>query len=168
MIRKTIIVVLTLGAAGTVALRAVAGWTYVFRSSPELLGARCFFGSDSEKVGIGCVYWNQFPERPDWLEEFTRVSAAFRWPQEIKTFTYVRRDVKGHRDSPALFGPVRCVYLVVPFWFPFVLFAAYPALAFLRGPLRRYRRRKRGLCVRCGYNLTGLTESRCPECGRSI
>ena len=56
----------------------------------------------------------------------------------------------------------------VPLHLVFILFAAYPALAFIRGPLRRYRRRKRGLCIKCGYNLTGLTEPRCPECGREI
>lgn len=44
---------------------------------------------------------------------------------------------------------------------------AYPAAAFIRGPLRTKRRAKRGLCVHCGYNLTGLTEPRCPECGTS-
>ena len=44
------------------------------------------------------------------------------------------------------------------------LFAAYPFLAFIRGPLRRWRRRQAGLCLKCGYNLRGLTESRCPEC----
>ena len=26
-------------------------------------------------------------------------------------------------------------------------------------------RRGRGQCIACGYNLTGLTERRCPECG---
>ena len=26
----------------------------------------------------------------------------------------------------------------------------------------------RGHCRRCGYNLTGLTEARCPECGESL
>ena len=31
-------------------------------------------------------------------------------------------------------------------------------------PLRRFRRRRKGLCLTCGYNLTGLTENRCPEC----
>ena len=30
---------------------------------------------------------------------------------------------------------------------------------------RRLSRRDRGLCRRCGYNLTGLTQPRCPECG---
>ena len=26
----------------------------------------------------------------------------------------------------------------------------------------------RGHCRRCGYNLTGLTEARCPECGTGV
>ena len=63
---------------------------------------------------------------------------------------------------------VKAHTLTVPLWMPFVLFAAYPALAFIRGPVRRWRRRKRGLCTHCGYNLTGLTEPRCPECGERI
>ena len=29
-------------------------------------------------------------------------------------------------------------------------------------------RRKLGLCVKCGYNLKGLTEPRCPECSTSF
>lgn len=29
----------------------------------------------------------------------------------------------------------------------------------------RYRRVMRGLCVKCSYELQGLSESRCPECG---
>ena len=29
-------------------------------------------------------------------------------------------------------------------------------------------RRRRGRCPRCGYSLRGLTEPRCPECGRPV
>jgi hypothetical protein len=58
--------------------------------------------------------------------------------------------------------------MMVPTWMPFLLFAAYPTLAFIRGPLRRHRRRRRGLCLKCGYDLTGLPEPRCPECGERI
>jgi len=50
----------------------------------------------------------------------------------------------------------------------FILFATYPTIAFIRGPLRRYRRRKRGLCLKCGYNLTGNTTGICSECGAGI
>lgn len=53
--------------------------------------------------------------------------------------------------------------------FPFILlFAAYPTIALIRGPLRRRRRRKRGLCLSCGYDLTGNKSGVCPECGKPI
>ncbi len=55
-----------------------------------------------------------------------------------------------------------------PLWAPFILFAVYPATAFIRGPLRRWRRRKRGHCPNCGYNLTGNVSGVCPECGTKL
>ena len=36
------------------------------------------------------------------------------------------------------------------------------------GPCRRYRRRKKGHCLKCGYNLTGNVSGVCPECGENI
>ncbi len=47
-----------------------------------------------------------------------------------------------------------------------VLATALPSL-FLTGVpwVRRFVRHRSGRCVRCGYNLHGLTEPRCPECG---
>jgi len=48
------------------------------------------------------------------------------------------------------------------------VFGLFPALTFLRGPLHRRRRRRCGLCVKCGYNLTGNTTGVCPECGTKI
>lgn len=51
-----------------------------------------------------------------------------------------------------------------PLWLATMLLAAYPAATFVRGPLRRWRRRRNGSCVNCGYTLRGLTEPRCPEC----
>ena len=55
-----------------------------------------------------------------------------------------------------------------PLWGPLLFFAAYPIIAFIRGPLRRRRRRKRGQCVSCGYNLTGNTSGVCPECSLKV
>jgi len=54
--------------------------------------------------------------------------------------------------------------LVVPLWVPILLFAFYPSLCFIRGPMRRWRRRRSGRCVSCGYDLRGCVD-RCPECG---
>ena len=63
----------------------------------------------------------------------------------------------------------RTVYTVfAPRWFVVSLLGAYPLIA-LSGSLKRRwrnrRRRRRGLCLQCGYNLTGVPEPRCPECG---
>lgn len=55
--------------------------------------------------------------------------------------------------------------VVFPIWAVLLLLWAYPALMFARGPLRRYRRRKRGLCTQCAYDLTGNLSGICPECG---
>jgi hypothetical protein len=60
---------------------------------------------------------------------------------------------------------VRYTLITIPLPLLFVALAAYPMVAFIRGPLRRWRRRDPGLCRRCGYNLTANTSGRCPECG---
>jgi len=58
--------------------------------------------------------------------------------------------------------------MIVPFWFPSAVIWIYPCTAFLRGPLRRWRRRRKGLCVRCAYNLRGNISGICPECGKPL
>jgi hypothetical protein len=55
-----------------------------------------------------------------------------------------------------------------PIWLLPLPFAIYPTIVFIRGPYRRYRRRKKGLCLNCGYNLTGNVSGICPECGEKI
>ncbi len=54
----------------------------------------------------------------------------------------------------------------MPIWAASIVLSVWPLLAFLRGPMRRWRRRRRNLCIHCGYNLTGNTTGRCSECGR--
>jgi hypothetical protein len=51
-----------------------------------------------------------------------------------------------------------------PIWALFILCAAYPTIYFIRGPLRRRKRRRRGQCLECGYDLRG-SGGQCPECG---
>jgi hypothetical protein len=65
--------------------------------------------------------------------------------------------------SPSAFQVV-----VVPYWVLLLLAALLPAYVLTRlpGALRRRRRRKRNLCLECGYDLRA-TPDRCPECGAS-
>jgi len=49
-----------------------------------------------------------------------------------------------------------------------ILFGIYPTFAFLRGPVRRRRRRRQGLCMNCAYDLTGNISGVCPECGTPV
>lgn len=52
----------------------------------------------------------------------------------------------------------------IPLWIPFLLSAAYPTITLVHGRLRRWRRRRAGQCIKCGYDLTGNVSGRCPEC----
>ncbi|MGD2111004.1 MAG: hypothetical protein PVI86_16630 [Phycisphaerae bacterium] len=65
--------------------------------------------------------------------------------------------------GPGTYQRVRHVHL--PCWTTCLFLAAYPVFALVRGPLRRWRRRRKGLCIKCGYNLAGNMTGVCPECG---
>jgi hypothetical protein len=52
----------------------------------------------------------------------------------------------------------------IPFWFPSILFVILPLLQ-LRRVVNNIRRRKRGHCPNCGYDLRA-SPTTCPECGR--
>ena len=54
----------------------------------------------------------------------------------------------------------------IPLWIPTVLFATMFLWSFL--PLHRRRKRKKlGLCLKCGYDLRA-SKNRCPECGEEF
>ncbi len=56
--------------------------------------------------------------------------------------------------------------VVLPFCYPSMLFAIALASSYI--PLHRRRKRKKhGLCVKCGYDLRG-SKDRCPECGQEF
>ncbi len=99
------------------------------------------------------------------------------WPVVSLTGTY-RMTVNGPETSSLLFVPdslfdrVANYYLPLgPIWSGFainsMLYGSVPWLL-ICGPfeLRRYRRRKRGLCVYCAY-LIGTSDV-CTECGRAV
>ena len=56
--------------------------------------------------------------------------------------------------------------LILPLWMPAIV--CMSALLCVYLPLHRRRKRKKlGLCLKCGYDLRGSTD-RCPECGEEF
>lgn len=87
------------------------------------------------------------------------------WSDEVDRYTF-----EVWRDFYVQIVPVPpnsdwTIFVSCPFYVPFLVFAAYPTFAFIRGPLRRHNREKRNLCLNCGYSLTGNVSGNCPECG---
>ena len=138
MIRKIIIVVLAMAMVGIVALCLIG------------LGWPIVYVHHGDEVSVrsGVLYIYRL-HVPPWGPGYTQ----YNWRPFLE----------------ALLSGGGCLHrLRMPLWVPFLIFAPYPTLAFFRGPVRRYRRRKRGLCVNCGYNLTGNISGICPECGTPI
>ena len=52
----------------------------------------------------------------------------------------------------------------IPLWLPSLLFGLLLWLSYIP---RRRKRKKLGLCIKCGYDLRASKE-RCPECGSTI
>ncbi len=64
--------------------------------------------------------------------------------------------------------PLRVTLVAGPFWFPSLLFTIVAGTPLFFIWRRKLKRKLTGLCVECGYNLTGTAEPRCPECGRRV
>ena len=107
------------------------------------------------------------------VKETAHESTTVVWPSEVSVPPFfVRLSFIDHRrrrlhptSAPAFILRTTTQVLLWPL---VVLFGAYPVTVLLRGPIRRWRRRRQGLCPRCGYNLTGNVTGVCPECGEPI
>lgn len=141
MIRKAVIVVLTLGAVGALSLFPLS---CVYE-----------FGYVNTRFGFGVVRGGlvvasgELPEYRGWYAE-----------QALSTDPLLR--------MPEVFNYGALLGTSIPLWLVFTVLGAYPTVAFIRGPVRRWRRGRKGSCFKCGYNLTGNVTGVCPECGAEI
>lgn len=168
MIRKAILVLLTLGAVGMAVVEVAS-----FRTGNSLFRSDWYYHSDF----LFCT------ARDGVLKLFVhRCLQCGSYPRHAATCKWSNDRVLTDRDSSTLsdlgfwkfrwtvsqYRTRRAYVLSLPTFAAFTLFAAYPAIAFIRGPLRRRRRRKRGQCLRCAYSLEGNVSGVCPECGTRL
>ncbi len=147
MIHKAVILVLTLGALGVAGLILLS-----------------IDGLAWERVSWGGLPRTSVVMRPRILavSHTYQTPRAYRKPVSLRFGQFYFRDFV---DGQWIF---RTIEIGIPPWSFLFLFGVYPTIALIHPPLRRYRRRKRGLCVRCGYNLTGNESGVCPECGAEV
>ncbi len=181
MIRKTIIVVLTLAALG-IGVLGVQSWAFtvgqqlwksprhnVFLYSRDAIARLMWIestaeieldfehGTDSDRISFYAEVRYFIPLGS--AETLRKAGVGFH---EI---VWRRKHPRGPRTSTGpnvYYSLIRC-----PTWTASAACLVYPTFAFIRGPLRRHRRRKCGLCVTCGYDLRGSPD-RCPECATEI
>ena len=179
MIRKILTILSLIGLLMTVGLWVRSFWFVDFVTIPITGAANLSFSSglgelcvgkhtDSGRVGRGsfglgstdAAEYRQLVEHavpimvqsPRYLEFSTHSPEAIRWGRRILSFPGRRRDVS---------------FLVLPHWYLLILLGAVP-LTFGCGEYCRHRKRKKlGLCVKCGYDLRG-SKDRCPECGQKF
>lgn len=75
----------------------------------------------------------------------------------VGSFRYARSNSRAFGRKTIM--DQQTVRLDVPAWVVFVLVSAYPALAFVRGPARRWQRAWYGRCLGCGYSLKGMRDA---------
>ncbi|MHC4179143.1 MAG: hypothetical protein ACYSWU_16640, partial [Planctomycetota bacterium] len=177
VIRRAALVILSLAALATLAV-GTASFLNVLRwdrtqTDRECLGVQISRGRlllcRWELMGDVELGKEHLNPKPRWGYIAASPMNALRWWEFRKaTSTYGKSFAIVLSPRPFRSHEMRCSIAGFPLWAPFVFFAAWPTIAairFVHGPLRRRRRRRNGLCLKCGYNLTGLVEPRCPECG---
>ena len=180
MIRKAIIVLLTLGAVG-MGLLYIRSYRWHDATVSPLKGDFCFMAAGPDV----CLYTRSLTGWL-WLGRLNGpLCETLNTMEGVHTSMFVRGLLSstGGPEQASLFGSVSShmrglivsfhrpvgseaaglSWVAVPHWLLVVLFIFLPTLAFIRGPLRRWRRRRKGLCVRTG-NVSGV----CPECGTKI
>ena len=149
-------------------LGAIISLVLCFLSFPER--SRSFYTTDSMELH-GCILFTlqgslyldkvggSAPKASHWLIHVdNRDDDTLMWVDQATSrgfgFAWGKLDFGGNHLGS---------FIGIPIWLISILFAYLPVLDLWK-TLRRAKRRRRSLCISCGYDLRA-TPDRCPECG---
>ena len=172
-LRSVVLTVLVVLLAGSVVVwvrsyYATDAWSY--RHSKSLPDGRVSVRMVEAWSGKGslvlrCERWQFYSHREP-------MGRAFKWYRHSRFDAFQGLAEHEPVKLPLGFGYARdfagppIVAIIVPFW-AIVLALALPAGWLGRRTYVQSRRRRLGLCARCGYDLRA-SEGKCPECGDDI
>lgn len=158
LIRKVFIGLLTLGALSIVLISSCefASEVGLALPKPQTVGLGPLHSVGSSAVGIA-VHWECIH-----LEVARRTMATSERPGWI----HHPRTLFSCGARPL--GPWVHYWVRAPSFLVVISLLAYPLFAFVTGPYRRFRRRRNGQCIHCGYDLAGNVSGVCPECGVKV
>ena len=110
-------------------------------------------------LSLGCAFWFHWPP-------------AFHDPSYMATRQqHLGLTCHGFNGFHTIWSPEvihipSMLRIRLPLWIPVVFFGLMVGITY--APIRRRRKRKKlGLCVKCGYDLRA-SKGRCPECGEAF
>ena len=170
MVRKAFILLLALLAGATIVLAIVTRWTPIhwrvnlWDTSSRVVTVVLECGHELAGGSATIFYGSQPPaNQSEWSVNDVVLKAGY---EVTNSTSYFARPGYGVRK----FEGRRTLDLKTPWWSALLIACTvgmFPVLEFIRGPLRRRRRRKRGLCVRCGRDPSEASDSTCPECPKA-
>jgi hypothetical protein len=123
-------------------------------------GGAIVFGQESGTWAKSFPYWGETYDGPRGFSLRSEPHPRYSIGPGFWGNNYVDAQ-RASRWNPAYVNHER--FIRIPWWAIFVT-ALLTSTPFLVPEVRRRRRRLRGLCVRCGYDLRA-TPGGCPECG---
>jgi len=150
MIRKTLTILSLIGLLLSVGLWAASYINVLYNSRT-----------------VGCTFWLAYGNLALFVPQTTNAYQGwYRTGFSGFSTNWTGRITVHPSDRPTyrryvLHWSRQTMILAIPLWIPTVICA----LATLAIPFHRHRKRKKlGLCLKCGYDLRASKE-RCPECG---
>lgn len=113
--------------------------------------------------GKAVARWQRGTDEPIWEYESKHDWVVGGWRHTI-----TNNIVVGWKTGWVPVSSTETFEVTVRLGFLLPLFLAYPLIAWYRARRRAARLAEGQRCASCGYELRGLTEPRCPECGTAF